>query len=238
MDYKDYLAGQPMTHCWLRGKKDLIDILLSKIIKTKKTGVKLKILNIGAGSGYDLEVINKYGDVYVIDINKKVLGLIPKNLCNEKKVGDACRIPYKNDFFDLVVSFDVLEHISDDSAATSEIYRVLNKNGYFVFSVPAFQSLFSSHDRVLGHKRRYNKKGLKVLLSKFRDLKLNYWNAIFFPPIAVLRILKKRSSKADYNKFPQLMHSFFYFIFSIENKLIKNNVPLPAGLSIIGYCRK
>lgn len=237
MDYKDYLAGQPMTHCWLRGKKELIGILLDKITKII-SAKKLKILNVGAGSGYDLEMLNRYGDVYIIDINKDVLKLIPKNLCAEKKVGDACKIPYKSDFFDIVVSFDVIEHIKDDKGAVSEIYRVLKKNGYFVFSVPAFQFLFSSHDRVLGHKRRYSKKSLKALLSKFRGLKLNYWNVVFFPPLAMLRILKKRSNKADYTKFPKLLHSFFYAGFAIENMLIKRNVPMPAGLSLVGYCKK
>lgn len=237
MDYKDYLAGQPMTHCWLRGKKELIEILLDKVTKSMPER-KLRILNVGAGSGYDLETLGRYGDVYVIDINKNVLKLIPENLFFEKKVGDACRVPYKGNFFDIVVSFDVIEHIENDVAAASEIYRVLKKNGYFVFSVPAFQSLFSSHDRVLGHKRRYSKKSLAMLLSGFHDLKLNYWNVIFFLPLAMLRVLKKGSNKADYVKFPKLVHSFFYAGFAIENMLIKHNVPMPAGLSLMGYCKK
>lgn len=236
MDYRDYLAGQPMTHCWLRGKKELIAVLLDKIAIDSKR--KLRILNVGAGSGYDLETLGKYGDVYVIDINKKVLKLIPENLFFEKKFGDACKIPYKSNFFDIVVSFDVIEHIEDDVKATSEIYRVLKKNGYFVFSVPAFQPLFSSHDRVLGHKRRYSKKSIASLLSGFRSLKLNYWNVIFFPPLAILRILKKNSGKADYTKFPKWLHSFFYAGFAIENKLIKHGMPMPAGLSLVGYCKK
>lgn len=237
MDYKDYLAGQPMTHCWLRGKKELIAIFLDRITKSMPKR-KLKILNVGAGSGYDLETLKRYGDVYVIDINKDVLRLMPKRLYFEKKVGDACKIPYKNNFFDIAVSFDVIEHIEDDVGAVSEIYRVLKKNGYFAFSVPAFQSLFSSHDRVLGHKRRYSKKSLARLLSKFRNLKLNYWNVIFFPPLAILRILKKNSSKADYTKFPRWAHSFFYAGFAVENKLIKHDMPMPFGLTLAGYCKK
>lgn len=236
MDYKDYLAGQPMTHCWLRGKKGLIVVLLDKITRASKR--KLKILNVGAGSGYDLETLKKYGDVYVIDINKNVLRLIPKNLFFEKKFGDACKIPYKSNFFDIAVSFDVIEHISDEHAAVSEIRRVLKKNGYFVFSVPAFPSIFSSHDMALGHKRRYTKKSLAELLSGFRSLKMNYWNVIFFPMIALLRILKKKSNKADHAKFPKLLHSFFYAGFAVENMLIKHGIPMPAGLSLVGYCKK
>ncbi len=236
MDYADYVGGQPMTHCWLRGKKDLIKILLSRLTKSKKG--KLRILNIGAGSGYDLEVLNKYGEVYVIDISKDVLKLVPKELCIEKKAADACNIPYRNNFFDIVVSFDVFEHIYDDKKAVSESNRVLKKDGYLVFSVPAYPFLFSSHDRALDHKRRYSKKILRKLLEKFHGLELNYWNSVLFPQIALLRILKKKSSKADHIKFPKIIHSFFYSIFKIENSLIKNGVQLPFGLSIIGYCRK
>ena len=210
---------------------------MDKIKKFLPAG-KPKILNVGAGSGYDLETLKKYGDVYVIDINKNVLRLIPKNLFFEKKLGDACKIPYKSNFFDIAVSFDVLEHISDDNTAVSEIRRVMKKNGYFVFSVPAFPSIFSSHDMVLGHKRRYTKKSLAKLLSEFRNLKLNYWNVLFFPPLAILRIIKKNSGKADYTKFPKWVHSFFYAGFAVENRLIKHGMPMPAGLSLVGYCKK
>ena len=54
MDYRDYIDGQTGEQFWFRGKKDLINILMNKIGRKY-----LKILNIGAGTGVDLEIMNR-----------------------------------------------------------------------------------------------------------------------------------------------------------------------------------
>jgi len=154
MDYKDYQSGKVKLDFWFRAKNDLIEKLLFNQFPKKK---KLKILNLGAGTGSDLEILNNFGEVYVIDVEKKALDLIPDNLCVEKKICDACKLIYKDDFFDLVVSFDVFQHIENDEIAIKEAYRVLKKKGILFFSVPALQKLYSSHDKALEHKRRYSK---------------------------------------------------------------------------------
>ena len=167
------------------------------------------------------------------------MNLIQENLVVEKKVTNACKLPYENDFFDIVVSFDVLEHILEDNKAVSEVHRVLKKGGYLVFMVPAFQFLFSSHDKALDHKRRYNKKMLKNLLFKFNNLKLNYWNFAMFLPISCMRLMKKKSKpKIDCIKLPRFVDGFLYLLLQMENKCIKYNTPLPFGISIVGFCRK
>ena len=153
MDYKEYENGESASrHFWHRAKNDLIFRLLSKLKKRN-----LKILNLGAGTGDDLETLNKFGTVYVTDINENALSLIPNNLCAEKKRCDAQNLTYPNEFFDVVTSFDVFEHIPDDKKAINEVSRVLKKDGHLIFSVPAFQFLYSAHDKALEHKRRYSK---------------------------------------------------------------------------------
>ncbi len=239
MDYKDYKAGKSESNFWFRAKRDLIDRRL-KFIKNKfKSDTKLKILNIGAGTGSDLKILNKYGDVYIIDIEKKALDLIPRELYFEKKISDASDLNYPDDFFDIVTSFDVFEHITDDKKATQQTHRVLKKGGYLIVSVPAFQSLFSAHDKALNHQRRYSKKTLKELLKNFRELKLNYWNFFLFPPLALSRLKNKNSKpKVDNPQPSKLIDSILYNLFKLENKLIQINFPLPFGLTLIGNCRK
>lgn len=236
MDYKDYQSGHTISNFRLRAKKELIEVLLSKCCQK---GKELKILNLGVGTGDYLEALNRYGRVYVIDINKDVLKLIPANLCFEKRIADATKLPYLSNFFDVVISFDVFEHISDDAAAVSETRRVLKKNGHLLFSVPAFQFLFSSHDMALEHKRRYNKRMLKRLLGNFHNLKLNYWTSILFLPVAFMRIMNKKSKpKVENVKLPKLVNSIFYMFLKIENNLIKLDFPLPIGINIVGICKK
>lgn len=237
MDYKDYKAGQTNENFWFKGKNDLIDILMSKVSPLKKNG--LKILNLGAGTGNDLEILNKYGDNYLIDIDKEALDMIKKDLYVEKTVADACAIPYENDFFDIVVSFDLFEHLENDSEAILEVYRVLKKEGSLIFTVPAFQFLFSGHDKALNHKRRYNWQALEKLLARFKNTNLYYWNSTTFPLVAVIRLARSISKpRIDSANFPKPINSLLYFFLKIENVFIKYDIPLPFGLSITGFCKK
>lgn len=234
MDYIDYIDGQTGEQFWFKGKKDLINILMNKIGRKN-----LKILNIGAGTGVDLEIMNRFGNIFIIDVNKKALDLIPSNLYSEKKVCDATALPYPNDFFDIVCSFDVFEHIKNDEKAVLEAHRVLKKNGYLLIMVPAFNFLFSAHDKALLHYRRYSKKKLYELLKIFKYEYLSYWNSILFIPLSILRILKKRAKpKTDYFNLPSLLEKTFLNFLRIENKLIMKDYRLPFGLSLVGVYRK
>ena len=234
MDYRDYIDGQTRAQFWFRSKRDLINILMNKIGRKN-----LKILNIGAGTGADLEIMNRFGNIYIIDVNKKALDLIPSNLYSEKKVCDATALPYPNDFFDIVCSFDVFEHIENDKKAVLEAHRVLKKNGLLLLMVPAFNFLFSAHDKALLHYRRYSKKKLYDLLRIFKYEYLSYWNSILFIPLSILRILKKRAKpKTDYFNLPSLLEKAFLNFLRIENKLIMKDYRLPFGLSLVGVYRK
>ena len=236
MDYKDYLVGKNESGFWFRAKIDLINILFEKIFKNNSK--KLKILSVGAGTGEELSILNKFGEVYVIDIEKKALDLIKNSLYKEKNVCDACNLSYKNNFFDVVVAFDVLEHIEKDNVAVKEIKRVLKKQGAFIFSVPAFQFLYSSHDKALEHKRRYSKKKLKSLLQIFNKTNFHYWNFFMFP-YALLRLFKKNSSpKIEEGKVSPFLDKFCFNLLIIENFLIKNNFKFPFGVTIFGISKK
>lgn len=234
MDCIDYESGRRCDGFWFRGKMNLIDIIMSKNMKRR-----VKILNVGVGTGDDLRVLKKYGDNYVIDINKKAIDMIKRGLCVEKKVADACKMPFPNKTFDVVISFDVLEHIENDTKAVSEIHRVLKDGGKFIFGVPAFNFLFSSHDRALEHKRRYNKPMLKKLMKDFSNARMFYWNASLFVPVAALRKARKNSPSAvDNPDFPKPINDLLYFLLSTESNLLKRGVQMPFGLSIVGICEK
>ncbi|TAL48127.1 class I SAM-dependent methyltransferase [archaeon] len=232
-DYKEISEISDDNDFWIRAKSDLIDALLSNV------GKHGKILNIGAGTGGEIKILKKYGKVYAIDINPNAVKFIPKRLCEEKKVCDATDIKYPDSSFDIVTSFDVFEHIGDDAKSVEEVCRVLKPRGYLIFTVPAFQMLFSSHDRALEHKRRYGKAALKSLLKNFQILKLGYWNFSLLLPTFIMRMVKDRSvPKLDHMALGRISNSLLYNILKSESILIKKNIPLPIGLTIYGVCRK
>ncbi len=143
---------------------------------------------------------------------------------------------YDDDFFDVVVSFDVFEHIKNDQRAISEVYRVLKENGVLIFTVPAFQFLFSSHDKALHHQRRYNKENIKTLLFQFNNLKIFFWNSLLFMPMATMRLLKRKSKpKVDQMNLSPWLNTLFFNLLKIDNSLIKKGISMPIGLSIVGF---
>ena len=235
MDYKDYKSGVAQEHFWFKAKSNLIGVLLGKVKNQKD----VKILDIGVGTGEDLVVIKRFGDVYAIDVDENALNLVSTKHVAEKKYGDICNIPYSDNEFDVVVCFDVLEHIEKDQKAVDEIYRVLKPGGYFVFTVPAFNSLYSCHDKVLQHFRRYNKKTIAQILKKFEKKELAYWFFFLFIPAAFQRICSSKSSCKNLHKTPpNILNKIFYKFLNFENWLISKNIKLPFGLTVYGIYKK
>jgi len=139
-----------------------------KIIKDFKGK---KNLEIGPGNWPKIPI--KGG--YFLDISKTCIRNLKKSGA-KAIVGDATNLPFKNNFFDLVVAIEVLEHIEDDRKAIAEIARVLKPSGFFLFSVPLRMDLYSEVDRIFGHKRRYEVEELKAKLSEggFKILKYRH----------------------------------------------------------------
>ncbi|MFH1831818.1 MAG: class I SAM-dependent methyltransferase [bacterium] len=242
MDYKDFQAGAIQESFWFKAKAQFIEVLLKKLNHTQN----LKILDIGAGTGEDIASIKKFGQVHALDIDQKTLDLIPDYLVVEKKIGDACNLPYENQSFDLVVAFDVLEHIEQDQKVITEIHRVLKPNGHFAFTVPAYNTLYSNRDTILGHQRRYNKTHIQKLLKDFKKQTLGSWFFFLFLPAAFFLILPKKTQKkltydsgpSSFHQFPKILNDIFYTLLRCENWLISKRIKFPFGLTIYGIYKK
>jgi SAM-dependent methyltransferase len=238
MDWNDCLRGVNSDFFWFKAKDELIGILLGRLKATP--GKAARVLDVGAGTADDLQVIGKAGDVYVVDINPEPLKFVPDSLIAEKRCCDVCNLPYPDGFFDVVVAFDVLEHVEDDDKALGEIYRVLKRGGHFVFTVPSFNRLYGAHDRALSHFRRYNRENLSAKMGRFKAVETGYWVFSLFAPVVVMRLLKRTQtdSSIDVMSLPQPLNHALYQMLRAENWLIKNGIKLPIGLTIYGVYRK
>ncbi|OGR88219.1 MAG: hypothetical protein A3A86_04295 [Elusimicrobia bacterium RIFCSPLOWO2_01_FULL_60_11] len=236
MDYRDAQTGTTKDYFWFEAKDGLIEVLFGKV----KGQGPLKILNLGAGTGRDIEIVRRFGQVYVVDIDPRALDLIPDELVVEKKAVDARSLPYPDGFFDRVAAFDVLEHIEKDEEAIREIRRVLKKGGSFIFTVPAFPFLYSAHDKALDHFRRYDRRALEGQLSGFDLIETGYWVCSLFPLIAAFRLLKRNdpAPKVGLLPLPRAVDRLFFYLLKAENRLIEKGVHLPFGVTLYGICRK
>lgn len=239
MDYRDYAAGASHQSFWFKGKLGLIKFLFSQSGVAAVDARSLKILNVGVGTGEDLALIARYGQVYAVDVEAQALALVPDSLAVEKTCADVCALPYEDNFFDVVVAFDVLEHIDDHEKAAREIQRVLKPGGYFLLTVPAFNWLFSSHDVTLHHYRRYTKKTLRPILSSFTRISLGYWFFLLFFPAALVRLLDRIGLvKSKESWHVTKLDALFLKVITFENWLMKRGIRFPFGLTVYGMCRK
>lgn len=121
MDYNDIQSGITQEHFINKAQLYLIETLLEKI-KTRNA----KILSIGCGDGNELKILKKHGAVDILDIDRKVIKLIPKEDYSKVYIHDVCTFKTKNKY-DLIAGFDVLEHIKNDKKAINNIYKLLKK---------------------------------------------------------------------------------------------------------------
>ncbi len=242
MDYKDHILQKNNDgHFWYEARKVLINNLFDALKMGDKS--KVDILDVGCGTGTELGIISGYGKLTALDKNENALGVAKKNGYRvvwadiEKDKLEAGR-------YDVVCSFDVLEHLQDDYSAIKNIFYSLKNNGVFLFSVPAHPSVFSQHDIALEHKRRYTKNGLKEKLEGegFSVVELYYWNSFLFPFVYLLRIFKKIFLKnihlgSEAKQRNKIINKILYYILKFEANFFFRKRGLP-GLSIYGIAKK
>jgi len=241
--YKEIFDSEE-NHWWFVGTRN---IFFSQIDKYVNKNNKIRILDIGCGTGIVIKRLEKYGYTFGIDISEDAIRFCRKRGLENIIKAEATQIPFNNNAFNLITIFDVLEHIKFDSIAISEVYRVLKKDGIAIVSVPANKFLWSCHDEVLHHYRRYSKEEIKgkILKCNFKILKISYYNFFLFTFIFIFRLFKKvfykikkeKAVKTDIICVPKFINSFLIFILNIECKII-SKINIPFGVSILAVIRK
>ena len=215
-------------HWWFQARKKIIDQIISSINLKKKKN----ILDFGAGSGVNLDMLRKHGLVDIHEQNKYARAVIKK----ERKIKNLySTLKIKKKFYDLILLADVIEHVKQPKELLKDLKKFLKKDGHILITVPAYQFLFSKKDEVLGHYRRYNKELLRTELSGFKVENISYFNTFLCIPIIIMTMLNK-FLKRDYIKQVETTPNFIlnklcYIIFASEKYFIKY-FNLPFGISI------
>lgn len=244
MDFKDF-KDNGENFFWHIARRGLIDILLSSVFRSYDNN--RLILEIGCGTGYQIPILKKWGEVEGFDINPHAVDIAIKNGFNVK-VKNLENEAIGTSKFEAICLFDVLEHIRNDHEAIKKIYFSLKNNGFLFLTIPAYNFLFSDHDRAMAHHRRYNKKELICALENagFKIVKNGYWNSFLFPCILLLRSFKKflyffrkkEIYQSEVSILPPLANNLLCKILMFENFLIERNINFHWGLSIFVIATK
>jgi SAM-dependent methyltransferase len=170
-------------HWWYRERRAIIARELRRL------GRPGRAVEIGASGGGNCRTLIAHGwDVLATEY----LGAgveIARSRGLDAIQADARDLPLASESFDLLVAFDVLEHIEEDHLAVEEILRVLVPGGTALIAVPSGMDLWSTHDELNNHFRRYDRVGLTKLVEGAGLVidSLWSWNVLLRPVVKLRR---------------------------------------------------
>jgi SAM-dependent methyltransferase len=233
--YRDVTLSVEDRHWWYRGRREIIGALMDQAELRPS-----RILDAGCGGGGNLSLLTSYGSVTGLEPSAEAasrarsrdLGLIVE--------GTLEKLPFEEDSFDLAVALDVIEHLDDDVRGLAELKRVIAPGGHLLVTVPAYPRLWSYHDVVNGHRRRYIRRTLvsAALAAGWTPLRTTYFNLLLLPLAAGRRLLyrpgRREPQISDFERTPPTLDRPLQLLMRFEARVIRAGVALPAGLSLLG----
>ena len=230
----DRMAAHDATHWWYRGRRS---VLAEFIARKAQLPHDARILEIGCGTGHNLAMLGSFGHVEAIEIDPTARGVASERL--GRAVGDASLpdLPgISRNHYDLIAVLDVIEHIGDDVAALGTMRDCLAPGGQILITVPAHRWMWSAHDVVNHHHRRYSKAMLRSAIERagLNVRQLSYFNSLLFPMAAAARIAGKLTGREDSDDSPPpaALNAILERIFRLERHLV-GRVPMTPGVSLV-----
>lgn len=223
------LATLEDRHWWYRERRWLLARELARL-----PGPPGVAVDIGAAGGGNTRVLREHGwRELVVEYGEE--GAVTAAARGLRTIrADGTALPLRAGGVDLVVAFDVLEHISDDAAAAAEIRRVLRPGGTLLVAVPCDMELWSAHDEAVGHVRRYDREGLLRLVNgaglTVQDIRS--WNVLLRP---VVRMRRSGSTESDLTPLHPVVNAGLTTIIRAERLL---PVAGRKGVSLLLRARK
>ncbi len=230
----DRMAELDSRHWWYRARREILASLIERRLPLPGDP---RILEIGCGTGHNIVMLKRFGRVDAIEIDPAARAIASKRLGHA--VMDSplpALIGVEDEAYDLVAILDVLEHVEEDREALESIARKLRPGGRILIAVPAHPWMWSAHDVVNHHKRRYTRKTLKAVVES-AGLKLemmSWFNSLLFPLAAAARFAGKvrRKEDSDDKLPPAALNTLFQGIFGLERYAI-GRLPFPPGVSLV-----
>ncbi|HEX8142194.1 MAG TPA: class I SAM-dependent methyltransferase [Pyrinomonadaceae bacterium] len=229
------------SHWWFAGRRRIISGFIEKICRDM--GVERpRILDVGCGTGANLEMLARFGEAEGVDVSPEALSFCRERGLQNVRLGAAERLPYEDESFDLVTALDVVEHLDDDTAGLREMRRVLKPGGRAMLFVPAFMFLWGVQDDVSHHRRRYRLDELRaaVRAAGFEVERATYANISFFGPILLGRLLMRATGlrpASENNINVSALNGVLARVLGAESSLLRH-LDFPFGVSAICVARR
>jgi len=237
----EVMHAQEQRFWWYRA---LHDITVSRL-QTLGLPPSFCLLDAGCGTGGALKKIRAFfpgADLVGLEYHTTSIQYL-RHLERTKIInGNINQMPCANDHFDVITLTDVLYHANiNPSRCLQECFRVLKPGGHLIINVPAYQWMFSGHDKQVHSRERYTagKLGRQLQENGFQICRVGYWNSLLFPLMAAYRLTAGKVKKhSDVEELPNWQNNFLYRIIRLEQFLQQHHIHLPFGGSVWAWAIK
>jgi SAM-dependent methyltransferase len=239
-DYELQTHRAEDRHWWYRGRRNVLERTIERLGMPPRA----RILDAGCGSGRNMVELARRGEVTGVEISPASVELARARHVGEVVEGSVMEMPFADASFDLAVCLDVIEHLPDDRGALRELRRVLAPGGALLVTVPAYQWLWSGHDKINHHCRRYSRATL-VRAARAAGWECEYathFNALLLPVAIALRALERlhhgtTESSLDLWVPPAPLNWLLQRPLELEAAAIGRGGRIPVGLSLLAVLR-
>ena len=239
-DYELQTHQAEDRHWWYRGRRTVLEGVISRLALPEHP----RILDAGCGSGRNMVDLARHGAVTGVELSETSVELARARGAGEVIAGSVLDMPLPDDSFQLAVSLDVIEHLEDDLGALRELRRVVAPGGSLLLTVPAYGWLWSGHDEINHHHRRYTRRSLQAAAEQcgWQQVRTTYFNSLLLPVAIVLRVLDRFNTKTTESSLdlwvpPAPLNWLLERPLALEAAMIARGGRIPAGLSLLAVFR-
>ena len=230
---------------WYQGMR----AITSAVLASAKLRVGAIGLDAGCGTGYNALDFEKRDGFWMFGVDLATLAI---QYCRQQGFTRSCAasitsLPFGDDRFDLVTSFDVLSHlpVGEEKTALAEFVRVLRPGGWLIVRVPAFRALRSRHSEFINEYQRFRAASLLRLIAShpLEEVRWSYANS-FLSPVAWVKfrclepLLKASPSSGVESMPPRWLNALLTRVLRCEAALIRSGRRFLFGQSVIILAQK
>jgi SAM-dependent methyltransferase len=200
----------------------------------------MPLLDAGCGTGGFLRKLAaaypKHA-LFGVEVNQAAARVAQAKSPAQIVVGSVNKLPFADGSFGAICSLDVLYHrLVDPAIALREAMRCLAPGGVIAINLPAYQWLYSFHDRDDHGARRFTLTVARRLLAGVgcAEVYATYWNTFLFP----LMVLQRKFAKEDTTEYQGFLNAIFKAVTNAERVPMRAGLRYPFGGSVLIVGRK
>jgi SAM-dependent methyltransferase len=239
-DYELQTHQAEDRHWWYRGRRTVLEGVIADL----GLAPGARILDAGCGSGRNMIELRRHGAVTGVELSEASVEIARGRDAGDVVAGSVLEMPFPDSSFDFAVSLDVIEHLEDDLGALRELRRVIAPGGALLLTVPAYQWLWSGHDEINHHHRRYTRRSLTRVAEQagWHQARTTYFNSLLLPIAILLRVLERFNTKTTESSLdlwvpPAPLNWLLERPLALEAAMIARGGRIPAGLSLLTVFR-